>query len=591
MSGGDLPVGAEFGDFEIRGRLGAGGMGVVFRAYDNRHGGEVALKVLPAHLATDRVTVERFRREARAAFELRDPHVVPVHGYGEVDGRLYLSMRLIDGEDLARLLARKAPLPPRRAAGIVRQAAHALDAAHAAGMVHRDVKPANLLVVEPRDDFTYLVDFGIARAVGPDPDTALTATGATVGTLGYLAPERLTDTLGPVDGRADVYSLACVLVEMLTGRPPFVGSDPAVVLSAHLMSPPPRITELAPGLDPAWDTVVARGMAKSPDERFAHAGELAAAAARAAGVSGGTAVAGGSGVPGDGADGAHGSGGGTAAGAPAATPGGAGSDGGAWSGAGSGGGAVSGGAGAVRAPAGSAPASGGSVPGAPPPTLQGPGHGERPPTWILPQNDHDSAGYAPAHSGGPSRGRGLAIVIGAVAVAAAVLVGVVWAVVPARGTGPDTVAVPTITETPSPDTPGPLQPAGTGEDDPAPTTAPTPAFDPMEGDGDLGLDRPVTRLACTNTDVVIVGAGVDPARYPQDVQEHIDSHPGSNYLRALGSCTSFRPRTPTGELIYVVYLGPFTDRGRACEALRQAGGDSYIQPLGTAPLSPGGPGC
>ncbi|MEJ8278800.1 serine/threonine-protein kinase [Pseudonocardia spirodelae] len=276
---GDLTVGSVLGWFEILGRLGAGGMGVVLRAHDRRHGGEVALKVLPGHLAGDPVVAERFRREARAAFELRDPHVVPVHGFGEVDGRLYLSMRLVDGEDLARVLARHAPLPPRRAAGIVRQAAHALDAAHAAGLVHRDVKPANLIVVESRDDFTVLTDFGIARAVGPAPDTALTETGATVGTLAYLAPERLSGT-GAVDGRADVYALTCVLVEMLTGFTPFPEADPAAVLTAHLMSPPPRVSHRRPELATGWDAVVARGMAKDPADRFATAGALAAAVTR-----------------------------------------------------------------------------------------------------------------------------------------------------------------------------------------------------------------------------------------------------------------------------------------------------------------------
>ncbi|SFM70903.1 serine/threonine protein kinase [Pseudonocardia ammonioxydans] len=513
-AGGDLPVGAEFGDYEIRGRLGAGGMGVVFRAYDRRHGGEVALKVLPAHLADDRVTVERFRREARAAFELRDPHVVPVHGFGETDGRLHLAMRLIDGEDLARLLARRAPLPPRRAAGILRQAAHALDAAHAAGMVHRDVKPANLLVVEARDDFTYLVDFGIARALGPDPDTALTETGATVGTLAYLAPERLQDSLGPVDGRADVYSLTCVLVEMLTGRPPFTAAEPAAVLSAHLLSPPPRVSARVPGLDPAWDDVVARGLAKRPDDRFSGAGELAAAVARVA----------------------------------------------------------------DREPR---------------PTREQ----TRPaPALELPGGDRPDPG---------PRSRGLLLAIGAVAVTAAVLVGVVWAVLPGRGAGPG-IAVPTLppastvaappTGSPtggSPSTDGTATAGGGGTLQPAGGApgATGPTFDPLVGDGDLGLAAPITRLACTGDDVVVVGAGVDPARYPQDVVEHLAKHPGARYLRSLGGCGSFRPRTPTGELIYVVYLGPFTDRGRACAALAAAGGDSYLQPLGAAPSVPGGPGC
>ncbi|BBG01808.1 MULTISPECIES: serine/threonine-protein kinase [Pseudonocardia] len=608
MDVGDLPVGAEFGDFEIRGRLGAGGMGVVFRAYDRRHGGEVALKVLPAHLATDRVTVERFRREARSAFELRDPHVVPVHGYGEVDGRLYLSMRLIDGEDLARLLSRKAPLPPARAAGIVRQAAHALDAAHTAGMVHRDVKPANLLVVEGRDDFTYLVDFGIARAVGPDPDTALTATGATVGTLGYLAPERLSNTLGPVDGRADVYSLACVLVEMLTGRQPFPGSEPATVLSAHLMTPPPRVTELRPELDPGWDDIVARGMAKVPDERYPTAGALAAAVTRLAGTAPRTARA--QTLDAVAAPPAAGPVPDSPAAAPpgvtpphepaphhpappAAAPPAAASPHDAAPPAASPAAAPPGPPAAVS-PAAEAPAAGGPAPGTPPaghapaPPAPAPhGTAAQPrPTWIFP--DQDGPPTTP-----PQRSRGLFIAIGAALVAAAVLVGVVWAVLPDRGNsegdGDTTIAVPTLDPGPAQTgSPGPLQPAGTDT-----TTAPPPTstLDPTAGDGDLGLARPVTRLGCTGADVVIVGAGIDPGRYPQDVQEHLDNHPGSNYLRALGSCTSFRPRTPTGELIYVVYLGPFTDRGRACEALAAAGGDSYIQPLGVAPLQPGGPGC
>ncbi|OLL72670.1 serine/threonine protein kinase [Pseudonocardia sp. Ae168_Ps1] len=502
---GAFTAGTVFGDFEIRGRLGAGGMGEVFRAFDHRHGGEVALKVLSAHLAGDRVTVERFRREARAAFELRDPHVVPVHGYGESDGRLYLSMRLIDGEDLARLLARRAPLPAARAAGIVRQAAHALDAAHAAGLVHRDVKPANLLVVEARDDFTYLVDFGIARVVGPEPTapTALTATGATVGTLGYLAPERLRSSDAAVDGRADVYSLTCVLFEMLTGRQPFPGTDPAAVLSAHLVTPPPRVTALRPDLAPGWDEVVARGMAKDPGDRPATAGALAAQ---------------------------------------------------------------------VQALVEAAPV-------APPPTRP-----EVPPTlrdddrdpWIVP-GEPDGP---PGRDTPPRHGRRvLATVIGAATLVAAVLVAAVWVVVPRGGAEPP-VVVPSF-ETPEPAAdPGPLQPAGT-------TSAPVvPA-----GDGDLGLDRPVSRLGCSGQDVVVVGAAVDPARYVEDVTMHLDRHRGSDYLLSLRSCSSFRPRTPDGNLIYAVYLGPFPSRDRACTALRAAGGDSYIQPLGAAPRTPGDDVC
>lgn len=273
MSSATLTPGATFGPFEVRGQLGHGGMGVVYRAFDHRHGGEVALKLLPAALASDATFLERFRREARAAFELSDPHIVPVHDYGEIDGRLYLSMQLVHGRDLSKIL-QSGPLDPRRAVSIVRQAAHALDAAHTANLIHRDVKPANLLVVEHRDDFTYLVDFGIAHLVGRSTvATSLTSTGATIGTLAYMAPERFGTN--PIDGRVDVYSLACVLFEMLTGSMPFSTSDPHGLIGAHLNAPPPKVTDTQPAQSPAWNALIARGMAKSPDDRYATPHELA----------------------------------------------------------------------------------------------------------------------------------------------------------------------------------------------------------------------------------------------------------------------------------------------------------------------------
>src|SRR6516164_10510404 len=174
-------------------------MGQVFRAYDPTTDRMVALKVLPAHLAGDPEFQERFRREARVAASLNDPHVIPIHRYGEIEGRLYVDMRLIEGRDLQAVLA-DGPLEPSRAVRIIEQVAEALHAAHEVGLLHRDVKPSNILLDD--DDFAYLIDFGIARA---SEDTRLTKTGGVIGTLHYLAPERLG--AGVVDARADIYAL------------------------------------------------------------------------------------------------------------------------------------------------------------------------------------------------------------------------------------------------------------------------------------------------------------------------------------------------------------------------------------------------
>lgn len=274
-----LADGAVIGPFEIRGQLGLGGMGVVYRAFDRRHHGEVALKLLADQVAADAVCSERFRREARAAFELRNPYVVPVHDFGEIDDRPYISMQMIDGRDLSAILADGA-LSPVRAVGILRQAAQAVDAVHRANLIHRDVKPSNLMVLEDQDDFTYLVDFGIAHMVGKHTvATSLTSTGATLGTLAYMAPERLHGDR-PIDGRVDVYALACVLFEMLTGRPPYPQADHAGLIAAHLFQSAPTVTGVRPDLSPAWDALIARGMGKDPEKRHATAQELAMDARR-----------------------------------------------------------------------------------------------------------------------------------------------------------------------------------------------------------------------------------------------------------------------------------------------------------------------
>jgi serine/threonine-protein kinase len=247
-------------------------MGEVFKAYDTRRDRYVALKLLPVALSGDGEYLARFQRESHVVARLRDPHVIPIHDFGEIDGQLFIDMRLVDGADIGALLHANGPMVPSRAAYIVGQIAEALDAAHADHLIHRDIKPSNVLVTP--SDFVYVVDFGIARAMGSG-QTALTVTGATIGTLNYMAPERFAG--GDIDGRADVYSLACVLHECLTGAPPFTGKDLPSLIYAHLYSGPQRASSLVEGIPPALDDVIACGMAKDPADRFPTAGLLAAA--------------------------------------------------------------------------------------------------------------------------------------------------------------------------------------------------------------------------------------------------------------------------------------------------------------------------
>src|SRR6478609_2642461 len=245
-------------------------MGDVWRAFDPATNREVAVKVLKATLADDPQFEERFRREAFAAAGLANPHVVPIHYFGEIDGRLYVDMRLIEGRDLEQLLASGA-LDPGRAVSIVEQVASALHAAHKIGLVHRDLKPPNILIDE--DDFAYLIDFGIARAAN---ESGLTSTGAVVGTLAYMAPERLNK--GHTDARADVYALTCVLHECLTGSHPFPTNSLDQQIAAHLTQPPPLPSALKDTVPTAMDTVIATGMAKNPDNRYPTIRVLARAA-------------------------------------------------------------------------------------------------------------------------------------------------------------------------------------------------------------------------------------------------------------------------------------------------------------------------
>jgi serine/threonine protein kinase len=249
-------------------------MGEVWRAFDPKFEKCVALKVLPPTFADDQDFQERFRRETRRAAKVDEPHVVPVLDFGEIEGRLYVAMQLIEGPDLQYLLD-DGPLSQSRAVKIIEQISSALDAAHEAGLVHRNVKPSNILIA--KNDFAYLIDFGIARAAG---ETKLTKTGAIVGSLAYMAPERFTAEVE--DARADIYSLACVLHECLTGAPPYPGDSAEQQITAHLTLDPPRPSLRNPTIPGAFDEVIARGMAKQPAKRFSSASELSRAARAAA---------------------------------------------------------------------------------------------------------------------------------------------------------------------------------------------------------------------------------------------------------------------------------------------------------------------
>ncbi len=264
--------GSRVGPYQLRRLLGRGGMGEVYEAYDTVKDRTVALKLMSAEVSADPVFRARMQREAHTAGRLQEPHIVPIHDYGEIEGQLFIDMRLIEGTDVGAVLQRHGPLPPARAVAVVDQVAAALDAAHAAGIMHRDIKPENILLTGK--DFAYLVDFGIAAAVNQQH---LTQTGAAVGTWNYMAPERFGRD-DEVTYRADIYALACVLYECLTGAAPYRADSLTALVAAHLYQPIPRPSALRPDIPAALDDVIARGMAKDPADRYARAGDLAAAA-------------------------------------------------------------------------------------------------------------------------------------------------------------------------------------------------------------------------------------------------------------------------------------------------------------------------
>ncbi|HEY6759117.1 MAG TPA: ABC transporter substrate-binding protein [Baekduia sp.] len=268
-------VGTQLGRYRLEAVLGRGGMGVVYRAEDLRLGRKVALKLLAAGVTDtdDGRFRRRFLSESRLAASIDHASIIPIYEAGELDGHLFIAMRYVEGTDLATLLRREGPLEPGRALALVEQLASALDAAHAHGLVHRDVKPANVLVArEGTREHVYLADFGLTKHVTSEGPTA---SGAIVGTLDYLAPECIEGR--PADERTDLYALGCLLFECLTGRVPFPRDSEAAALYAHLEDEPPRPSDLRPGLPPELDDVVRRALAKDPGERWPSGADLIAA--------------------------------------------------------------------------------------------------------------------------------------------------------------------------------------------------------------------------------------------------------------------------------------------------------------------------
>jgi serine/threonine protein kinase len=274
----ELRPGQVFAGYRIDELAGHGGMGVVYRATQLLLDRTVALKLIVPALVDDPTFHERFQREWRLLDLIDHPHVIPAYEAGEVDGRLFVSMRWVQGPNLGEMLVPTAGLEPPRAVAIVGQVAAALEAVHGSGLVHRDVKPANILIeARGEHDHAFLSDLGISKRI--DAGDSITATGGWMGTLDYAAPEQLA--AGPLDARADIYSLGCVLFEALTGRVPYPRDSPMAKFSAHLHDPVPSASELHPGIPAAIDGVIARAMAKDPAARYPTAGDLARAAASA----------------------------------------------------------------------------------------------------------------------------------------------------------------------------------------------------------------------------------------------------------------------------------------------------------------------
>jgi serine/threonine-protein kinase len=269
----DVHVGSLLGPYRIERYIGRGGMGVVYLAQHQHLGRRVALKLLAPELAGDESFRERFVRESRVAAKVDHPNVIPIYEANEVDGVYFIAMRYVDGVDLREILRTAGPLNLERALSMLTQVAGALDAAHEQGLVHRDVKPGNILVVSG-SDHCYITDFGLTKAVSST--SGFTATGTVVGTTDYMAPEQIEGK--QLDRRTDVYSLGCVFYEMLAGVAPFRRETDMAVMWAHMQEPPPSVTARRPDLPSALDGVIATALAKRKDDRFPSASSFAAAA-------------------------------------------------------------------------------------------------------------------------------------------------------------------------------------------------------------------------------------------------------------------------------------------------------------------------
>ena len=282
----DPRVGTQIGEYRIERMLGRGGMSVVYLAEHVRLKRKAALKLLSPELAEDPTFRARFVSEWERLAQLDHPNIIPVFEAGETDGLLYIAMRYVRSTDLKGLIEQEGPLEPGRAASIIAQTASALDAAHEQDLVHRDVKPANILIAigggAEGSDHVYLSDFGLTKHTGSQ--SGLTQTGHFMGTIDYVAPEQISGK--GVDGRTDQYALACVLYQCLTARVPFPREEETAALFAHLQDAPPRPTEARPDLPPEIDDVVVRAMAKQKEERFESCTAFARAARAALGVAG-----------------------------------------------------------------------------------------------------------------------------------------------------------------------------------------------------------------------------------------------------------------------------------------------------------------
>ncbi|MFD8142644.1 serine/threonine-protein kinase [Streptomyces sp. NPDC059708] len=285
-------LGTQIAGYLVESEIGRGGMAVVYRARDLRLDRTVALKLLAPELARNDTFRKRFAHESKVAAAIDHPHIVPVFEAGETDGLLYIAMRFVAGQDLRALLDRTGPLPVETAARIAGQVASALDAAHDHDLVHRDVKPGNILVADGTDsehpEHVYLTDFGLTKK--SLSLTGFTSVGQFVGTLDYVAPEQIAGK--PVDGRCDVYSLGCVVHEMLTGGPPFQRDDDMALLWAHQFDPPPPPSSRRPQLSPAVDAVLAKALAKTPEDRWGSCLEFTGALRRAGAAPAAVPVAG-----------------------------------------------------------------------------------------------------------------------------------------------------------------------------------------------------------------------------------------------------------------------------------------------------------